>query len=492
MKNLIKISTLLLFTLTIACQSGKNEQTEAPDEMETEFSLFNPVDASDNTQTLIVPEGFKYDILFREKLDSVTKADGTMHPAKGKEDFTAYIPIDGSSEHGYLYVNHETHKLDDALGDGGGGSVFEVKKEGDVWKVVGDFKHIDFAPVGGTMRNCGGTKTPHGTILTAEEHEPASNKDLDGEYRDTSDFNGMKRHENFGWMVEVDPTTAQVKTKLYALGRYNHEDAFCTADGKTLYLTDDSEPAVLFKFEAEKAHDYSKGQLYAFKETTEAEQGAWIQLPMEKDSLIHAREMAIKRGATLFVRHEWIEMVDNKLYITETGRDEFNWDAPVAMGGKPASYFEIHRKEGNTFEDPYGRLLEIDLATLKAKPYVEGGASSDSSKHFSSPDGLCQITIGEKTYLIISEDLTGISKGRVLPAAEEKAEKYNEVYWVEAGLENAYVDDLQRFAVGPRGCETTGGEFTPDGKTFFLSVQSPSKENAEPFKRSTVVAITGF
>lgn len=490
MKNLYKFSIALL-PFAFACNPADKPQEKTNAE-ENNFSYFSPVSANDTTQTLIIPEGFKYDILFREKLDMVTRADGKTFPSKGKQDFTAYLPIEGSSEHGYLYVNHETHNLNDGLGDGGGGSVFEVKKENGTWKVVGNFKHIDFEPVGGTMRNCGGTKTPHGTILTAEEHQPPSNKSLEGEYRDTSDYNGMKRHENFGWMVEVDPTTAKVVAKQYALGRYDHEDAFCTPDGKTLYMTDDSAPAVLFKFEAETPHDYSKGQLYAFKEATDNETGEWVKLPMERDSLIQARLMAIKRGATLFVRHEWIEMVDGKLYITETGRDEFNWDEPIAYGGKPASYFESHRKEGNVFNDPFGRVVEIDLATMKAKPYVEGGPSSDGSKHFSSPDGLCQITLDGKTYLVISEDLTGISQGRVSKKAEAKDEKYNEVYWIEAGLENASVDNLQRFAVGPRGCETTGGEFTPDGKTFFLSIQSPDKNNAEPFKRSTVVAITGF
>ncbi len=488
MKNLYK--ALVLFPLALACNSPKQETEPTP--QADDFDIFKPVEQNFNTETIILPEGYQYDILFREKLDSVTKPDGSKYPSKGKQDFTAYIPIDGSSEHGYLYVNHESHNLDDNLGDGGGGTVFKVKKEGNKWTVAGDFKHIDFAPVGGTIRNCGGTKTPHGTILTAEEDEPSSNLSLSESYRDTSDFAGLKRHQNFGWMVEVDPATAKVVGKHYSLGRYQHEDAFCTPDGKTLYMTDDACPAVLFKFEAETPNDYSKGQLYAFKETTPEQLGAWIKLPMEKDSLVRAREMAMKRGATIFVRHEWIEMVGGKLYITETGKDEYNWDEPIAMGAVPASYFESHRKKGNVFNDPYGRVIEIDPDTYKVRPYVEGGPSEDGKTHFSSPDGLSQVTIDGTTYLVISEDLTDRTLGRVSAEAEAKGEKYNEVYWIEAGLENASVEDLKRFGVGPEGCETTGSEFTPDGKTMFLSIQSPTRDNAEPFRRSTVIAITGF
>lgn len=487
MKNLLK--ALAILPVALACNNPKQEVVE---NSEVAFDLFTPVEESYTTQTVLLPEGFTYQVLFRQKLDEVTKADGSKHPAKGKHDFTAYMPIDGSSEHGYLYVNHESHKIDDGLGDGGGGTVFEIKKEGSDWKVIGDFRHIDFAPVGGTIRNCGGTATPHGTILTAEEDEPASNKSLVESYRDTSDFNGLKRHLNFGWMVEVDPASGKVMNKLYSLGRYQHEDAYCTPDGKTLYMTDDACPAVLFKFEAETPHDYTKGQLYAFKETTPEQLGGWIKLPMERDSLLWARDMAMKRGATLFVRHEWIEMVNGKLYVTETGRDEFNWDEPIAMGGVPASYFENHRKEGNNYQDPYGRVLEIDPETHKVKSYVEGGYSSDKKTNFACPDGLSQVTVNGKTYLVISEDITSHEFGKVNDDAKQKGDTYNELYWIEAGLDSASVDGLKRFAVGPRGCETTGSAFTPDAKTMFLSIQSPDKSNPEPFNRSLVIAISGF
>ena len=56
-------------------------------------------------------------------------------------------------------------------------------------------------------------------------------------------------------MVEVDPKTNKAIHKIYAMGRYMHEDAHCMPDRKTVYLSDDADPAVFFKFIAEKGYE---------------------------------------------------------------------------------------------------------------------------------------------------------------------------------------------------------------------------------------------
>ena len=95
-------------------------------------------------------------------------------------------------------------------------------------------------------------------------------------------------------------------------------------------------------------------------------------------------------------------------------------------------------------------------------------------------------------YLIMSEDIDGFDLGRV-PAHVEAAQRFvNEVYFLPLNIENPTPSDLLRFAVGPKGSETTGTYFTPDGKTMFLNIQHPWARNVKPFNKSCTVAITGF
>ena len=174
------------------------------------------------TSAQLVPEGCEVDIIYQGAIDSVMTDEGIMRLSKKKIDFLAYIPIEGSSEHGQLFMNHELRDANDVLGDGGGMSWLEIKRVDGHWQQIGDAHYIDFAPLGGTWHNCGGEVTPHGTILTAEEYPPFSNEELyhgGAHFRDTSDFEGLARNENMGWMVEVDIATKKPLRKLWHLGR---------------------------------------------------------------------------------------------------------------------------------------------------------------------------------------------------------------------------------------------------------------------------------
>ncbi len=479
MKNLLYLSVVMF-----AFASCKNNSTSQSQE------LFQPVEPNFSTQVPILPEGFSYKILFSEG-DEVITNDGRTSPAKGKHDFVTYIPIGGSSEHGYLYVGHESHDTNSVLGDGGSGTIFEIKKEQGEWNVIGNKHAIDFSTVGGTLRNCGGTLSPAGTILTAEETEPSSNLNLftDHSFRDTSDIYGRKRYLNYGWMVEVDPVSKKALRKLWQMGRYQHEDAQVMPDGKTVYLTDDATPAVLFKFVAKEKNKYDEGQLFAYRQNDDAQNGDWIALPMEMDSMLVARDVAIRRGATLFVRHEWIEAVGDKLYITETGTDKIDFERAIKMGGKPADYFSNLKTGEYTYSDPHGRILVLDLKTNKVEPFINGGIiNNDTLQCFSNPDAMTSTTINGKTYLVVSEDINGAAGfNRNGNATDGKT--YNEVYFIDLSIEKPTLKDLKRFMVGPRGCETTGDMFTPDGKNYFVAIQSPARDNAPPFNKSCVIAV---
>ncbi len=455
---------------------------------------FKGIAPNDTTQDLLLPAGAQYDILFSEQLDSVLTDDGRKLPAKGKQDFLAYLPINGSSEHGYIYVNHELRNANDLLGDGGGMSWFEVQQENGHWKVVNNFHYISFDNLGGTWHNCGGGITPKGSILTAEEYPTNSNAELskDGtHFKDTSDFNGFKRYEHMGWMVEVDPKTNKPLHKLYAMGRYSHEDVHCMPDGKTVYLTDDQSPGVFFKFVADKKDDYTKGQLYAYQQTLDGKGGNWLALPRDTFSMINAREVAFKLGATLFKGHEWVEVVNGKIYITETGGDTSNFAKAIRLGGKPAYHLSQapNRINDTLYDAPYGHVLVLDPTTNLMQILITGGDLNDGG-NFSQPDALTAVSIGNKQYLVVCEDIGSTKRNRVGQTAAAKGEKYNEMYFLDLSKPNPSRNNLVRFSAGPRGCEQTGPIFTPDSKTMFMVVQNPDKRNAEPFNRSIVVAIT--
>ena len=135
-------------------------------------------------------------------------------------DYIAYFPIDGSSQHGILCVNHEytneelmfpslkerqdttgfkdmTEELVDIEMAAHGVTIVEIIRDGDEWQVVRDSRYnrrispltemaVDGPAAGdkrlqtsddasgnriiGTLNNCAGGMTPWGTYLTAEEN----------------------------------------------------------------------------------------------------------------------------------------------------------------------------------------------------------------------------------------------------------------------------------------------------------------------------------
>ena len=459
-------------------------------------SFFVEIDTNFHTKKLIIPGNLTSTILFTGNVDQVLAHDGRTAPAKKHHDMTAYMPIDGSSEHGWLYIGHETNYGDDVLGDGGGATMFEVKLENGEWNVVSDFNNVDFSSVRGTGRNCGGSVAPNGMIYTCEETVPQNNKAsyIGGNgHRDTSDVGGLKFHQNFGFIVEVDPKTMKATQKMIQMGRYYHEDLEFMDDRKTVYLSDDYEPAIFYKFVADVADDYSQGQLYAYKQSKDGTAGDWLAMPMDTASLLNPRDIAIDNGATMLMRHEWFARVGNKIYIAETGHDSTDWSARVAQGGVPAKHLrDDHYKGDGVYTDYYGRVLVFDTETNKMSVHLDGGVSSDGKNVLSNPDCVSAVNLAGTDYLIIHEDINGNDYGRVSATAYKKNHWYNELYFLDLTIKNPIVDDAVLFAVTPMGAEFTGGLFTPDGKSLFLNIQHPFYGNGQPYNRAMTVVITGW
>lgn len=476
---------------------------------------FKEVDKPFVTEDVIFPsEYLTKDVLFIGNHNMITNMEGKVAAAKQDHDFTGYIAIDGRSDSGFVIVNHEHIIADDILGDGGGMTVFTAYKDKATgrWQVAnhpnGKFRNVDFSEVGGTITNCGGIQTPWGTVLTAEENLYRHNLSIYKEgmgIRDTSDFlvkefNGkvinqwISKNYNYSWMVEVDVLNAKAIRKHYEMGRYSHEAGVALKDKKTVFLTDDTTPGFIFKFVAENAEDLSKGQLFVYKQNADGVGGSWLAMPMILDSLIYARQVAASLGATMFIRTEWAEEIDGKIYFTETGNDDTG-DEIISFKERGATLskhlYDLDAADGSQdyrIHDYYGRILTMDMETGHLEVFLEGGGNANK-KHLANPDCLAHITYGEKTYLVIHEDLNNFSHGRVPSGVQRRV---NEIWWLDMSIENPTVNDLKRFLVGPVGCETTGGRFTPSGDTYFLNIQHPDELNAFPYNNSVTIAISGF
>jgi uncharacterized protein len=516
---------LLISTVVLSAGSAFAQQSPFP---VLDENFYDPAQyASDLKEVLIPASPLKYDVIFTGGVDLVTNANNQTALAKEWQDFTGYVPIAGRSDSGYVIVNHERIEADPINGDGGGMTVFTVyyNQNTESWEVVNDpkgtYRNVDFSAVGGTAANCGGIQTSWGQVFTAEEWGSAftDNKTIFAGgtgITDTLDytistFNGdavnetVEKYKNFQYMVEVDVENAVAVRKNYNMGRYDHEGGWIASDRKTVYLTDDySGGAVLFKFVADVAEDFSAGQLYCYKQSNDGLSGTWLPLTMDLETMMNARNEAWSLGATTFMRLEWIEGVnDNTIYITETGRGKSQSVKPAMQAGATlASHLiQLDAKDGkidSTYNDQWGRILRLDVATGRVESALEGGGDLDPqynpfNNHLSSPDGLTSTVIDGRTYLAINEDMNP-SGAPANPKhfSEVLCETYILDVTGDMPGKHYQVKDLKRFMAGPEGSEITGGRFTPDGSTYFVNIQHPATTNTPPFNHSVTLAITGF
>jgi hypothetical protein len=411
----------------------------------------------------------------------------------------------------------------------------------------GQFFNVDFVnTVGETGMNCGGIVSPDGRIWTAEEWWRTNNSSIftgqnlstsaSGAFpyrvgtvstamgvRDTADytiktdlpgiFNGkkIKKYQNFNWLVEIDPIQAKAIRKQYNWGRQPFEGGAISQDLKTVYFGPDETPGFWGKFEAEKAGDYSKGKLYVYKHNKTGYK--WVEINQADSlSMFEHHAQAAKLGATMYARIEWVA-IDYKtgiVYWTETGNDNLGtgFAAGATRGGVVDPYHAARAtKQGVTatttgsagYKDYYGRVWAYDPVLDTNYVLIEGGpefANSTSQafadypkKHLSNPDGLSVMTIDGKSFLVICEDLNGVTYNRV-PAGVANATC--ELFLLDLSIKKPTVDNLIRITAVPKGAEVTGAIATSDGKSLLINAQHSSGDNPFPFNHSMTFAIHGF
>ena len=448
---------------------------------------------------------------------------------------------DGSMTTGWVSVNHEMIVADDMIGDGGGMTAFKIEKvAADSIVIVeqtladgrsGKFFNVDFVnTVGPTGMNCGGiTSTFDGRIWTAEEWFRSSNNSIndrelgqfvigEGPIGGSAAPNGfpgfdgdtIEKYQNYNYMVEIDPREAVAVRKQYNWGRQPFEGGVVMPDNQTVYTGGDNTPGYFTKFVAETPGDFTVGTTYVYKEDASPK---WIEIDnTDLDNMLNFSAVATELGATQFNRLEWVAMdpVSGNVYMTETGRDNpgGRW---ADNGTVAAHHFARALEQGATdstgagdpysgdYWDYYGRVLEYNVETEEVSPYIEGGPLTGSSgeylpsqvneyKHLSNPDGLNFLKVGEKSYMIINEDLNGSSYGR---SPRYISGRICELWLLDMEVENPTYDDLTRIAAVPIGAEVTGA-IAIDENTMLVNSQHPDGRLDFPFNNSLTFALHGF
>ncbi len=352
----------------------------------------------------------------------------------------------------------------------------------------------------GTLANCSGGKTPWKTVLSCEENiqeyfggilpvvydknnqpipnaEQANFKRMGlGKYSKYNwenfvDRFNISREPNeanrFGWVVEIDPFNPNsIPKKRTALGRFRHESCQVVVNSDNrlvIYMGDDENFEHIYKYVSNDRYNYNSdpsslldnGVLYTAK-FDDFGKIEWLPLvfgatPLDTsndfnsqgDVLIETRKAAKLLGATEMDRPEGIayDQRSENLYVSLTmnlARVSTNAPNPIP-------------------DNVHGHIIQItpdnkDHTSTKAswEIYRMGG----ENKSFSNPDN---IIVSPKGELWVATD--GMPKSRNVADGFFLFDK----------------TDSLRMLNAPTGAEITGPEFTPDGKTLFLSIQHPGE-----------------
>jgi uncharacterized protein len=326
----------------------------------------------------------------------------------------------------------------------------------------------------------------------------------------------------FGWMVEIDPhDPASVPRKRTALGRMQHEGAN-TIVGKSghvaAYMGDDDKFEYIYKFVTRGRFDAKNpaanrdlldhGTLYCARFDANG-RGEWLPLVHDEngplnsragfanqgDVVIKVRAAADILGATPMDRPEDVEPspVSGRIYIPCTKTEDRGIiDGEDRWSGREV---DIDADAANPRPDNRsGHIIEIreagDDATatrFEWNVFLLAGNPAEGQYVIDARD-LRPGTLGSKdTYFagypnraelsqVHCPDNLGIDPaGRlwIVTDSDDEGMPNNGCYVVPT--EGPERGRLRQLASGPVGCEMSACEFTPDGRTLFLTIQHPGE-----------------
>ena len=284
----------------------------------------------------------------------------------------------------------------------------------------------EYRSLAGTIRNCAGGITPWGSWLTCEENTDRA----DG-----------RINQDHGWVFEVpaDAPGLVDPVPLKAMGRFNHEAACVDPATGIVYLTEDRDDSLLYRFLPTYPGQLARGGtlqalvLEGIDDTRnwsarsmgagDTARGTWITLDDVEAPEDDLRQRGAAQGAALFARGEGIWMGEGELFFTCTS------------GGAA--------REGQIFR------LQPDIHSADV---LELFYESPHESEYSYGDNL---TVAPSGHLVVCEDsyddvvqnhLRGITpEGAAYPLAL--------LHWQT---------------------ELAGACFSPDGRTLFVNAYSPT------------------
>jgi hypothetical protein len=382
-----------------------------------------------------------------------------------------------------------------------------------------DWLKTSYDPTGtrvrGTLGNCSAGITPWGTVLTAEENvnyyfKGASDNAVDEAMRNIHARYGVwdcygwaQYHERFdlrkepheplrfGWIVEVDPYDPQsIPRKRTALGRFKHEAAtvVLSQSGQVVvYSGDDERFEYLYKFVSAGTYDAADraanmtlldaGTLYVAKFRDDGT-GVWLPLlfgqgPLtpangfasQAEVLINARHAADLVGATKMDRPEDVEAhpTTGKVYAVMTNNTRRTPEQVDGANPRP------HNR--------YGHIIELSeeahdhAATRFRWSIFIACGDPHNPDHHAYYQGQQAVS-----WFACPDNIAFDAAGRLWVATDGQPtsiQRNDAVYVVET--EGAQRGAAKMFLSGPVGCEVTGPSFSPDSRTFFVSIQHPGQ-----------------
>ncbi len=388
----------------------------------------------DPAGVLDLPTGFSYRILSRL---GDAMSDGGKVPDNG--DGMGCFALPGGRI--ALVRNHELMPNADTGGtiargydrQDGSGPVLP----GGTTTIVLDAKTLEvenqFRSLGGTIRNCAGGTTPWGSWLTCEEFVAKA---------------GGRLGKDHGYVFEVPASATEAidPVPLKAMGRFNHEAACVDPASGVVYLTEDREDGLLYRFipkvpgrlaEGGKLQALAIGNGVADSRNWTGAAAAvgdwhsvtWVDIDVPDSPQDDLRKQGAAKGATLFARGEGLHMGEGELYFCCTS-------------GGAARLGQIFRLKPGAGGDRLQLFFE-----------------SVSIEQFNFGDNL---TVAPNGHLVVCEDQYTDVVDNHLRGITPAGEAYK----------------LGRLRLQT---ELAGACFSPDGNTLFVNAFSPT----------TTFAITG-